>query len=213
MTAEDSFWPLCPELSTPFRVDAIISIININNNGDVTGCTLVTRFQEPAPPSLSWAGWVLLDLLCWSGTAAGLPFGSVCPGVCLLLVTSAARVLLAPADSRSESREARRLRAGFPSGQGWGGGAGGPEGGGRRGRREGKTSHCNPMTLPAWGRGRWPRRALRVLAARPAGNNSLRIIRVFTRHENSCFRLPPPRKPPPLPPRPTSPALCKRNSV
>lgn len=77
MTAEDSFWPLCPELSTPFRVDAIISIININNNGDVTGCTLVTRFQEPAPPSLSWAGWVLPDLLCCSGTAAGLPFGSV----------------------------------------------------------------------------------------------------------------------------------------
>lgn len=114
MTAEDSFWPLCPELSTPFRVDAIISIININNNGDVTGCALVTRFQEPAPPSLSCgAGWVLLDLLCWSGTAAGLPFGSVCPGVCLLLVTSAARVLLAPADSRSGKPRSSPAASGF----------------------------------------------------------------------------------------------------
>lgn len=69
--------------------------------------------------------------------------------------------------------------------------AGGRARGGRRGRRGGKTSHCNPMTLPTWGWGRWPPRALRVLAARPAGNNSLRIIRVFTRHENSCFGLPP----------------------
>lgn len=87
-------------------------------------------------------------------------------------------------------------------------GRGGEEGcgrarGGRRGRRGGKTSHCNPMTLPTWGWGRWPPRALRVLAARPAGNNSLRIIRVFTRHENSCFGLPPP-DPSPLP-RPSSP--------
>lgn len=131
------------------------------------------------------------------------------------VTSAAARVLLAHTGSGSESREARRLRAGFPSGQGWGGGAragGRAEGGG--GVAEGKTSHCNPMTLPTWGWGRWPRRALRVLAARPAGNNSLRIIRVFTRHENSCFRLPPPppRKPPPLPPphhlRPSRVKLC-----
>ena len=64
------FLPLCPELSTPFRVDAIISIININNNGDVTGCALVTMFQEPAPPSLSGGtGCVLLGLPSVSGTA------------------------------------------------------------------------------------------------------------------------------------------------
>lgn len=102
-------------------------------------------------------------------------------------------------------------------------GRGGEEGRGRAGGQaeggggvaEGKTSHCNAVTLPAWGWGLWPGRALRVLAARPAGNNSLRIIRVFTRHENSCFRhRPPPHhvSPLPIPPphhlRPSQVKLC-----
>lgn len=194
--------PLCPELSTPFRVDAIISIININNDRDGTGCALVTVFGNQhllgsllglpgscrvLSPRLEWLrSWPLSLSVRWSvyGRSPLQP------------------VLLAHTGSCSESREAGRLRAGFPSGQGWGGGAqagGRAEGGG--GVAEGKTSHCNPMTLPTWGWGRWPRRALGVLAARPAGNNSLRIIRVFTRHENSCF---PPSRPPPAP---TSPLL------
>lgn len=66
-----------------------------------------------------------------AGASSRQPSGSVSVVVCgpSRLQRGSSQLTLAPG---SESREARRLRAGFPSGQGWGGGvrAGGPAAGG-----------------------------------------------------------------------------------
>lgn len=117
--------PLCSEFSLPFLIDAIIRITVLS--------TLIIVESEPVVHCIGhvFQDHILVffwDCLGPDGPCLGAgnclaPTLWVCQFGGLWPVTSAARVLPAQTGSCSESREARRLQAGFPSGQGWGGGA------------------------------------------------------------------------------------------